>query len=84
MFTKGLSSKRFSLVGLAVLSSASPTAPKDKVDYVIIGGGPAGLVVAEKLTQNPRVTVTLLEAGPDADTNPSITSKSSPSMSIDA
>ncbi|KJK79812.1 hypothetical protein H634G_04051 [Metarhizium anisopliae BRIP 53293] len=36
------------------------------VDYLIIGGGPAGLVLAEKLSRNPRKHIVLLEAGPDS------------------
>lgn len=34
-------------------------------DYVIIGGGTAGLCVAARLTENPDVTVGVLEAGAD-------------------
>jgi choline dehydrogenase-like flavoprotein len=32
-------------------------------DYVIVGGGTAGLVLAARLTENPDVQVIVLEAG---------------------
>lgn len=32
-------------------------------DYIIIGGGTAGLVLAARLTENPALRVCVLEAG---------------------
>jgi len=49
-----------------------PTArPEATFDYVIVGGGAAGCVLATRLTENTDVTVCILEAGP-RDSNPMI------------
>ncbi|BAS11458.1 choline oxidase [Arthrobacter sp. Hiyo4] len=41
-------------------------------DYVVIGGGSAGAAVAARLSQDPDVTVALVEAGPDDRNLPEI------------
>lgn len=45
----------------------------EKFDFVVVGGGTSGLVVATRLTEDPNVKVLVLEAGSDRRDDPRIT-----------
>ncbi|SPQ20995.1 0d69f2b2-7972-48b9-ad5f-b070102e1b4d [Thermothielavioides terrestris] len=44
----------------------------ESFDYVIVGGGTAGLVVAARLSENPQHRVLVLEAGKDQSADPRV------------
>ncbi|KAI9370221.1 putative choline dehydrogenase [Aspergillus egyptiacus] len=51
---------------LALLTTSALAAPPwvdDVFDYIVVGGGTAGLTLASRLTENPRMRVAVIEAG---------------------
>lgn len=42
-------------------------------DYIVVGGGTAGLVIANRLTENPAIRVAVIEPGDDQRQNPNVT-----------
>ncbi|KAF1944046.1 alcohol oxidase [Clathrospora elynae] len=73
------SSRSLAVITLLGVATALPShveqiqtrAEKDTYDYVIVGGGVTGLVVANRLTEDKKKTVLVIEAG-RADDNPNI------------
>ena len=45
------------------LAKRNTDAHNRKFDYIIVGGGTAGLTIASRLTKNPKITVAVIEAG---------------------
>ncbi|KAK0638203.1 Glucose oxidase [Lasiodiplodia hormozganensis] len=57
---------------LAATALAAPTAPA-KYDYIVVGGGTSGLVVANRLSELNNVTVAVIEAGGSVFNNENVT-----------
>lgn len=54
----------------------SSVAAAASFDYVIVGGGTSGLVVANRLSEIPGVTVAVIEAGASVENNVNVTATS--------
>lgn len=67
--------REFLKQALAVAGAASLHASNqpDEADYVIVGAGSSGCVLAHRLSANPSVRVTLIEAGVSGEADPAVT-----------
>lgn len=65
------------LSALAASAAAHPgcktRAATTDYDYIVVGGGTSGLVVANRLSEDPSVSVLVIEAGDSVLTNPNVT-----------
>lgn len=59
-------------IGLVVPSLAACSPPPD-FDYIVVGGGTAGLLLANKLSADPAFSVAVIEAGDEQYDNPNVT-----------
>jgi choline dehydrogenase len=68
----------FASVGLLAVAAATSAAATYATvpDYVIVGAGPAGMVLAEHLSRDPKIHVVLIEAGPDSINSTAVNSES--------
>ncbi|OHE92089.1 GMC oxidoreductase [Colletotrichum orchidophilum] len=61
------------LSGAAALTVRCNNASSNGYDYIIVGGGTSGLAVANRLTENPAVSVLIIEAGGSVFDNANVT-----------
>ncbi|KAF9527980.1 hypothetical protein CPB83DRAFT_792222 [Crepidotus variabilis] len=77
--------KLFSLVTFALLAQGivgDPTANTARFDYIIVGGGTCGLVLANRLSEDSGVTVAVIEAGDSVFNNANVKNTTTYGLSL--
>lgn len=53
----------FGLLCASITANGAQSNSTGPYDYVVVGGGTAGLVIANRLSQNPLITVAVIGSG---------------------
>ncbi|KAH8588771.1 glucose oxidase [Bisporella sp. PMI_857] len=61
------------LLSVIVLFNGLKNALAESFDYIVVGAGTSGLVIANRLSEDPSVTVAVIEPGTDQRDNPLVT-----------
>lgn len=61
------------LVAASVACKAFVMASSQEFDYIVVGGGTCGLLVANRLSEDPSISVVVIDPGDDQRQNPNLT-----------
>ncbi|KAJ5115996.1 hypothetical protein N7456_000344 [Penicillium angulare] len=71
------------IIWLGAVAAKEHEAPA-RYDFVIVGGGTSGLVVANRLSEKPDITVAVIEAGDSVFNNPNVTTVTGYGLAFDS